>query len=150
MPAIQSTYTTMSAARAGQIADMQESYNAFSRTVSTAAGIAFGAPVQRGASDGLAKAIGDGSATTFLGVAVRTQSRDANNADKFTQYEDVRILDKGTIWVTASVAVTQGDSVYFVTATGAWTNSATSSTSVANAVWDTTTSGAGLAILRLK
>lgn len=150
MPSVQSTYSTMTAARVGQVADMQEGYNAFSRTVSTAAGIAFGAPVQRGAVDGVAKAIGDGTLTTFLGVATRSQSRDANNGDKFAQYEDVRILDKGTIWVQASVAVAQGDPVYFVTATGVWTNSATSSTAVANAVWDSTTSGAGLAILRLK
>ncbi len=148
--AVQTTYSTMTAARAGQIADMQESYNAFSRTVATAAGIAFGAPVQRGASDGLAKAIGDGSATTFLGVAMRTQSRDANNPDKFAEYEDVRILDKGVIWVTVGANVAQGDAVYFVTATGVWTNSATSATSVANAVWDSTATSGNLAILRLK
>lgn len=148
--AVQTTYSTMTAARAGQIADMQESYNAFSRTVSTAAGIAFGAPVQRGASDGLAKAIGDGSLTTFLGVAARTQSRDANNGDKFAQYEDVRILDKGTIWVTVGANVAQGDAVYFVTATGVWTNSATSATAVDNAVWDSTATSGNLAILRLK
>ena len=109
-----------------------------------------GAPVQRGASDGLAKAIGDGSLTTFLGVAARTQSRDANNGDKFAQYEDVRILDKGTIWVTVGANVAQGDAVYFVTATGVWTNSATSATAVDNAVWDSTATSGNLAILRLK
>lgn len=155
--ALQTTYSTQTAARAGQLADMQESYNAFSRTVETSAGIGFGVPVQRGAADGGAKAIGDGSATTFLGVSLRTQSRDANNPDKFAQYESVRILDKGVVWVVVAHAVAPGDAVYYKPSTGAWTNEAndgaptpTSYVQVANAVWDSTAANAGYARLRLK
>lgn len=149
MPAVQSTYSTQTAARAGQLADMQESYNAFSRVVETAAGIAFGKPVQRGAADGGCKAIGDGSATTFLGVALRTQSRDANNGDIFGQREDCRIADKGVIWVIPGANVAAGDAVYYTPA-GVWTNASSGNVLVANAVWDTTASSGGYAKLRLK
>lgn len=149
MPTVQSTYSTQTAARAGQLADMQESYNAFSRTAETAAGIAFGVPVQRGAADGGCKAIGDGAATTFLGIALRTQSRDANTGDKFAQYEEVRIADKGVVWVTASVAVAPGDPVYY-TAAGVWTNVSTSNVLVVGAVWDSTAGIGALARLRMK
>lgn len=149
MGTVQSTYSTMTAARAGMLADMQEGYNAFSRSVETAAGIGFGKPVQRGAADRGAKAIGDGSATTFLGISLRTQSRDANNGDIFAQYEDIRICDKGTVWVVASVAVVPGDPVYYTTA-GVWTNVSSSNVLVSNAAWDTTAAIGAYAIIRLK
>ncbi len=149
MGTVQSTYSTQTAARAGQLADMQESYNAFSRTTETAAGIAFGKPVQRGAADGGCKAIGDGSGTSFLGVSMRSQARDANNGDKFGQYEECRILDKGVIWVVPAANVAAGDAVYFTSA-GAWTNASSGNTLVANAVWDSTASSGGYARLRLK
>ncbi len=149
MPAIQSTYGTMSAARAGQLADMQEGYNAFSRNVETSAGIAFGKPVQRGAADDGCKAIGDGSATTFLGVSLRSQARDANNGDIFAQRESARIADKGVVWVVPGANVAAGDPVYYTPA-GAWTNASSGNTAVLNAVWDTTASSGGFAKLRLK
>lgn len=149
MPAVQSTYSTQSAARDGMLADMQEGYNAFSRTVETAAGLAFGKPVQRGAADGGCKAIGDGSATTFLGVSLRTQSRDANNGDIFAQREDARIADKGVIWVTVGANVAAGDPVYYTTA-GVWTNASSGNVLVANAVWDSTAASGARAKLRLK
>jgi len=149
--AVQTTYSTQTAARAGMLADMQESYNAFSRTVETAAGLAFGKPVQRGAADGGCKSIGDGSATTFLGVSLRTQSRDANNGDIFAQKESARILDKGVVWVIVGANVAAGDSVYYTPA-GVWTNTDNSAANpqVANAVWDSTASSGGYARLRLK
>jgi len=149
--ALQTTYSTQTAARAGMLADMQESYNAFSRTVETTAGVDFGKPVQRGAADGGCKAIGDGSATTFLGVSLRTQSRDANNGDKFALREDARILDKGVVWVVPGADVAAGDAVYYTTA-GVWTNTSNTGANVlvANAIWDSTASSGGYARLRLK
>jgi uncharacterized hydantoinase/oxoprolinase family protein len=59
-------------------------------------------------------------------------------------------MEEGVIWVMASVAVAVGDPVYYVPATGVLTNVATSNTQIANAMWDSSTSGAGLAKLRLR
>ena len=58
------------------------------------------------------------------------------------------MLTKGVIWVNAAVAVTAGQPVYF-TAAGALTNVSTSNTLIANAIWEATTTAAGLAKLRL-
>lgn len=149
MPAVQTTYSTQTTARPGMLADMQESYNAFSRVVETSAGLAFGKPVQRGAADGGCKAIGDGSATTFLGVSLRTQSRDANNGDIFAQREDARIADKGVVWVVVGAAVAAGDPVYYTPA-GVWTNASSGNVSVPSAVWDSSAGSGAYAKLRLK
>lgn len=60
-----------------------------------------------------------------------------------------RVITKGDIWVTASVAVAAGDPVY-LTAAGAFTNVATNNTAINGARWDTsTTAAAQLAVVRL-
>jgi hypothetical protein len=60
-------------------------------------------------------------------------------------------MKKGVIVVTASVAVDVGDLVYYVPATGVLTNTDNSgaNTLIDGATWDTSTSGSGLAALRL-
>ena len=58
------------------------------------------------------------------------------------------MLTKGVIWVNAGVAVTPGQPA-FVTSAGVLTNVATSNTALPNAIWESATSGAGLAKLRL-
>jgi hypothetical protein len=56
-------------------------------------------------------------------------------------------MKKGVIVVQASVAVAVGDVVHYVPATGVLTN--TGGTLIPGAIWETSTSGAGLAALRL-
>ncbi|MNG38240.1 hypothetical protein D3C84_1258660 [compost metagenome] len=59
-------------------------------------------------------------------------------------------MTKGAIWVTASVQVAAGDPVYFVPATGLWTNVASGNVLVAGARFDTSTTGTNqLAQVRL-
>src|SRR5690606_38806077 len=114
-----------------------------------AAGIGFGVAVAQGTADKGCKAFGSGD-TSILGITVRERSIDANDENEFAQYTDARIMTKGVIWVTASVAVDAGDPVYVVPATGAFAKtSASSAVQIAGARWDTSTSGSGIAQVRL-
>lgn len=71
--------------------------------------------------------------------------------DSYAQYATAVVRTKGVVVVQASVAVNQGDFVYFVPSTGALTNVSNAGANVAIplARWETTTSGAGLAAVRL-
>lgn len=118
-----------------------------SRTVEDAAGAGFGIAMARGTNDNGAKVFGTGD-TAILGITVI--DRGVNTADKYSQYESANIMTKGHVWVQASVAVNDGDPVYVVPATGAFAKtSASSAVQIANAVWDSTTTSAGLALVRL-
>ena len=89
----------------------------------------------------------DSEATAkFAGIAVLDPTKDG---DKYAQYDTVAVLKKGVIVVTASEAVAVGDPVYYTPASGALSKTSTSNTLIANAQWDTSTAGAGLAALRL-
>ena len=144
MPAIQTTYSaTISPRRLGHIPDMTQA-DLISRNVETVAGIGFGLPVAQGVDDnGCILFAGTG----FLGVTVRDRS--VAVGDLFGRYESARILKKGPITVTASVAVAAGDPVY-LTAAGAFTNVATSNTAIPNSRWDSSTTAAGLADIFIK
>lgn len=149
--AYQTTYgNNISAARAGQIAN-EEMNNLISRTVQNSGGIAFGAGVARdSANDNAAHTFttGDTSAL-FLGVAVRERDLAAGNAtDTFAQYDSVRIMTKGVIWVVAGETVAPGQPVYLTTA-GAWLKTVGSNILVANGVWESSATVGGLAKLRL-
>lgn len=95
---------------AGMIAESQTIQDIASKRILTAS-VPFGRAVGRGAADGTVQLGGTG----FEGIAV---------ADK-TQIDDLYpvgviagVLRKGTIWVTASTAVTPADPVTFTAATG--------------------------------
>lgn len=119
-----------------------------SRTISVSGGADFGVAVSRATGDNEAKPFTTGD-TAILGITLI--SRSVTTADKYSQYEAAQIMTKGDVWVTASVAVTQGDPVYVVPATGAFAKTnASSAVQIANAVWDSTTTGAGLARVRLQ
>lgn len=150
MPAVQTNYTTMSAARAGQIAEWNDAQVLISRSVDTVAGVGFGLPVQQGATDRAVKAIGDGAATGFVGVTVRSQSQDANVGDKWAQGDDARVMRKGSIWVPVGADVAAGDAVYFTPA-GVWTNTSNTNanTLVPGARWDVGATNGNLAELYL-
>ena len=151
---VQTTYQeNQGVAREGQIANTALNDIA-SRTVEDAEGIGFGKIVQEGANDGGCTAdldTSDITATSFLGITVRERSRTAEDPNKFTQYDSARILRKGPIWVQASVAVNAGDPVYVVRATGAFHNAADAArVLIPNARYETSTSGAALAVVLLK
>lgn len=146
---VQTTYsTTLDAAVVGQRAN-QEPSRLISRNVEDSAGIAFGLAVAQGTADKGCKAFGSGD-TAILGISVRDRSVNPATPTVFAEDESALIMTKGCIWVTASVAVDAGDPVYVIPATGAFAKtSASSAVQIAGARWDTTTSGAALAVVRL-
>jgi hypothetical protein len=147
--AVQSTYSdTLRAGVAGQVVNTVPA-TFISRTVEGASGLAFGVAVAQGTADKGCDPFGSGD-TAILGISVRERSIDANEPDKFDQYDDARIMTKGCIWVTASVAVNAGDPVYVIPATGAFAKtSASSAVQIVGARWDTSADAAAIAQVRL-
>lgn len=144
MPAIQTTYAATHARWVeGMNLNMEPSV-VVTRLAEDVEGIGFGKVCVQGTAD---NQVVDSEATAkFAGIAVLDTTRPTG---KYEQYDNVAVMKKGVIVVQASVAVAVGDPVYYVPATGVLTNVSTSNTLIANAQWDTSTSGAGLAALRL-
>ncbi|MNN68712.1 hypothetical protein D3C81_1844410 [compost metagenome] len=69
--------------------------------------------------------------------------------EQYARYESARILKKGPITVTASVAVVAGDPVY-LTPAGAFTNVSTSNVAIPNSRFDTSASAGALANIFIK
>jgi hypothetical protein len=95
---------------AGLIAEGQPARDVASRRITTGQ-VAFGLAVGRGAADGTARLGGTG----FEGITVadKTRTNDFYAVDEFAA-----VIRKGTVWVTASTAVTPADPVTFTAATG--------------------------------
>ena len=150
--AVQSTYNeTMDAARAGMRANM-EPVDLISRTVETAAGVGFGKVVQQGTADkGCKSDLSGMTAQTYLGITMRERGARPETPNAFAQYESALIMRKGVIWVEVAVAVTPADIVTVTLASGVIGKTAVGAGVVAipNARWESSTSGAGLAMLRL-
>ena len=96
---------------AGMIAESQTIKDVASKVVATAA-VAFGLAVGR---DGVVANSVKLGGTGFEGIAVADKTR---AADSYAVGEVGGFLRKGTIWVTASTAVTVADPVTFTAATG--------------------------------
>jgi hypothetical protein len=127
----------------GMVAN-SEPHDIVSKQVESAAGIGFGKVALQGAADdGIIVSQAGGK---FVGI---TEASHAEPADSYAQYRTAPVLRKGVIWVLASVAVAPGDLVYYVPATGVLTNVATANTLIPGATWDSSTTGAGLAKVRL-
>lgn len=156
--AVQTTYSeNIGAARAGMIAN-SEPCVMISRTIIDAAGVGFGKVVQEAATDGSKDGqctadldTADMDAFKFLGITVRERSVRPETPDKFAQYESARIMRKGVIWVAVAAAVKAGEDVTVTLASGVLGTAAVGAGVVAipNARWESSTSGAGLAKLRL-
>jgi hypothetical protein len=150
--AVQSTYNeTMDAARAGMRANM-EPVDLISRTVETAAGVGFGKVVQQGGADkGCKSDLSGMTAQTYVGITMRERGVRPETPNAFAQYESALIMRKGVIWVEVAVAVTPADIVTVTLASGVIGKTAVGAGVVAipNARWESSTSGAGLAMLRL-
>lgn len=130
-----------------------------SRTVEGLTAIGFGVAVAQGDADKGCHAFGSGD-TAILGITIVDRSAPgattsggyitARTPDKFGVGESARVLTKGDVWVTASVAVDAGDPVYVVPATGAFAKTnASSAVQIANARWDTSAAQGALAVVRI-
>jgi hypothetical protein len=87
----------------------------------------------------------------FAGVAVVDRTLPFANGEIYKPYDQTSVMKNGSIWVTALVAVAQGDPVY-MTPTGSFTNVANAAANqlIENAEWASVTSGVNqLARLRL-
>lgn len=85
----------------------------------------------------------------FAGIVVADRTVPAAQGEVFKPYDQLSVMKSGSIWVTALVAVAQGDPVY-MTPTGTFTNVATSNQLIENAEWATVTTGTNqLAKIRL-
>lgn len=156
--AVQTSYSeNIRPAVAGMIAN-EEPAVIISRTIIDAAGVEFGKVVQEASTDGSTDGqctadldTADMDAYKFIGITVRERSVRPETPNKFAQYESARIMRKGVIWVQASAAVTAGTDVTVTLATGALNSIAVGAGQVAipNARWESSTTGAGLAKLRL-
>ena len=156
--AVQTTYNeTIAAARAGMIAN-EEPVVLISRTIVDAAGVGFGKVVQEAAADGSKDGqctadldTADMDAYKFLGITVRERSVRPETPTKFAQYESARIMRRGVIWVEVAGAVKAGEDVSVTLASGVLGTAGVGAGVVAipNARWESSTSGAGLAKLRL-
>lgn len=144
MPTIQSTYAATHARWVeGMVLNMEPNV-IVSRVAEDAEGIGFGKVCVQGTAD---NQVVDSEATVkFCGIAVLDTTRPTG---KYEQYDNVGVMKKGVIVVQASEAVAVGDPVYYTPATGVLSKTSTSNTLIANAQWDTSTAGAGLAALRL-
>jgi hypothetical protein len=145
---IQSSYSsTIAVGFAGMLAN-GETQNRISRTIEDAAGISFGKAAFRGSGDhGVTLTP---AAATFMGIVIADAGQVpgvGETADTIAQYQTVSLLTEGVIYVSASVAVADGDQAY-VTSAGLITNVSTSNTAIP-AKFDATTSAAGIVPLRV-
>jgi hypothetical protein len=149
MPAVQTSYTgVLAPAVVGMIAN-SESRNVISRTP-VGVNIGFGAVALRGPSDGTIVPVGTSGAGAYLGLTVLDPTLPSialSPIDVYVAGETAAVITKGVIWVQATAAVTQGAAAYY-DATGN-ISAATGGTAIPNATFDTSTTGAGLAVLRL-
>ncbi|WP_018900413.1 DUF2190 family protein [Rhizobium sp. 2MFCol3.1] len=144
MPAVQTTYAAQHARWVEGMVLNMEPNDIVTRVAEDVEGIGFGKVGVQGTAD---NQVVDSEATVkFTGIAVLDTTQPTG---KYEQYSNVALMKKGVIVVQASVAVAVGDPVYYVPATGVLTNVASGNTLIANAQWDTSTSGAALAALRL-
>lgn len=150
MPAVQTSYpTTLRPAVAGMKADMTPEVT-ISRIVENASGIGFGLAVTQGTGDRQVRLGG----TAFVGVTLMDQAvvhlTQQANPDFYPDKDTAVIMQKGTIWVVATTAVTAQAPAYFVPATGAITGDPTGNTAIPNAVFETSAAQGALAVLKLK
>jgi len=149
--AVQSTYTeNLAVAFPGMRANLVPE-TVITRTVKNAE-MGFGVVAVQADGDFNVTTIEDAATADpggYVGISVRDQSADPGEPNGYLENANAAIMTKGTIWVNAYEAVDAGDPVYFVTATGLLGKTTGSSTQIPNARWETSTSGAGLAMIRL-
>ena len=150
MPAVQSSYPNFrGAGYAGMIANGEWVTNVISRVVDPAAALAvnFGDPVLQGPTEQTVVSA-NGNTGAFRGIAIRDTTLPPGNNDQYTATTTIGVMTKGVVWVNAGVTVNPGQAAYY-TAAGVLTNVSTGNTAIPNGIWESATSGAALAKLRL-
>lgn len=150
MATYQTAYTTAPAkGLPGQIANEEHPTNKISREVETAAGIAFGQPVQRGAADHGVAILSNG---TFIGIAVLNPAvpPSASNPDAYPQYFTGAFMTSGQMYVLAGDTVTDGEAVYWNASTGRYEADSTGNVEIPNAVFDTSGGNGDIVEISLK
>jgi len=145
---MQAAYTsTFAKGIPGAIAN-EEKYNGISRTVQTAAGLPFAAPAGRGTLDHTCILYAAGG--KFLGMVVKTMAPEhratgsAAITDGYPVNATAALMTEGQMYVLADLAVAAGDPVYYVLATGRYSNVVgTTNLLIPNARFDTTATAAG-------
>jgi len=128
MAVVQSTYPTGIRRGVPGMLRSQAAWDGITRILETAAGAGFGVAVSQGATD--KGCILGGTLAGFLGVTQKDitlpVTRD-RTVDMFAEKDNVGVLTKGEIYVTAGsdVDATANPGVYFVPATGVFTAVAT-------------------------
>lgn len=122
--------------------------NIITRTLESAS-VGFGKAVYRGTAD--RGAVTTPTTGALLGFTIANKGlpvTPARAADSYAQGDNLRVKNRGKIWVTAGAAVADGDQVY-VTSAGAITNVSTSNI-IADGWFfdDTAASGAPVRIVR--
>jgi hypothetical protein len=146
MPAVQTTYAKTHARWVEGMVLNSEPHLIVTRSAEDVEGIGFGKVCVQGTLDD--QVVDSEAVAKFVGFAVLDTTKAAG---KYSQYDNVNVLKKGVIVVSASVAVAVNDPVYYVPATGVLTNvnGGGANTLIANAQWETSTAGAALAALRM-
>jgi hypothetical protein len=129
-----------------------EARNLISRTLAQGKpNIYFGVPVYRGATDDVVSpTAADGD---FLGLSRRSGLVDpASGGDFYTPGDEVPIMMEGVMWVETAGAVVQGVRANYDTTTRLFTAAAVGGSVIAagEVEFDTSTTAAGLAIVRVK
>lgn len=129
MPAVQTTYANyMRPPGPGTIHGSD--YETFTGNCETAAGIAFGVAVSEGnktTHGDQATVLGGASLAVFKGASVRdiaVRQGVSGSPDKYAERDEMSILRRGHMWVEPREAVVADDPVYFIAATGVFSNSA--------------------------
>lgn len=120
---LQSSYTQFQpAGYPGMMADMSE-WDASTKTAT--ATIAFGAPVQRNGDNGCTPL----TSGEYIGCA-KAMHLVTGNGDTYAQYDNVPVVNEGTMFGLAGGAITVGAAVNWDSANGKWTTA-----SVAGAIY---------------
>lgn len=149
MPIIQNnTKVKPAPGMVGRRANMEE-WNTVTR-LTAAAGIGFGEPVQRGATDGLIAAFTTGK---FLGITeadIAAVDGSPSAAAVFPAGYNTPVCDMGVIWGKAAGACTAGGVVYWSATGKGYTDTAASNTLVPNAEFDSSAAANGIVKIRLR
>lgn len=114
-------------------------------------GIPFGRAVSQGSLSDEGVILG-GSLAGFRGVSIRdiTLPGDRAVVDAFLPPDSLAVLESGDIWVEPNEAVAAGNAVYFVAATGIFSDNATGAIGpIPGARWKTSCGVGGRAILSI-
>jgi hypothetical protein len=155
--ALQATVTQFQKAGARGMIANAEARNLISRSlVASAFVLGLGEPVYRVPAGGTGdeQCSADAAAGEFLGLSRRTGVLDPANTpvDTFAANDEVPVMESGVMWVETADAVVAGAVANFNTGTRLWTDAAVAGAiiDVPNVEFDSSTTGAGLAKVRVK